>query len=47
MINIIWDDGFKRKYRKIVKSDSILKNKFWKLIEVFTKDPFDNRLKNP
>ena len=45
MIKIIWDEGFKRKYKKIIKNNLNLKDKFWELTYLFEKEPFDNRLK--
>ncbi|HOF57196.1 MAG TPA: hypothetical protein PLA81_02760 [Syntrophorhabdaceae bacterium] len=40
MIEISWDQGFKRIYRKKVKNDDELKNRFWSAVEIFVKDPF-------
>ena len=45
MINAIWDEGFKRSYKKRVKVDSNLKKKFWTRMEIFSDDPFANQLK--
>jgi len=45
MIKIIWDEGFKRKYKKIIKNNLNLRDKFWELTYLFEKEPFDNRLK--
>jgi len=45
MIKIIWDEGFKRKYKKIIKNNFNLREKFWELTYLFEKEPFDNRLK--
>ncbi len=45
MINIIWDRGFKKIYKKKVKNDDELKNKFWDAVELFSKNPFDPRLR--
>lgn len=45
MIKIIWDEGFKRKYKKIIKNNFNLRDKFWELTYLFEKEPFDNRLK--
>ena len=40
MINIVWDQGFKRIYRKkIVRNDEI-KGRFWDAIKKFTKNLF-------
>lgn len=45
MINISWDQGFKRVYRKKVKKDAELKAMFWEAAEIFGKDPFNARLR--
>ena len=45
MINLIWDQGFKRRYKKRVKNNTELKTKFWEAIELFTKEPFNPRLR--
>ena len=46
MINLIWDPGFKRIYKKKVKNNSELKKKFWDAIKLFTEDPFNPQLMN-
>ncbi len=45
MINLIWDSGFKRIYKKKVKNNSELKKKFWDAIKLFTEDPFNPQLR--
>ena len=45
MIEISWDQGFKRIYRKKVKNDDELKNRFWSAFEIFVKDPFQPSLR--
>ncbi len=45
MIKISWDQGFKRVYRKKVKKDDELKDRFWEAAEIFEKDPFNSRLR--
>jgi len=40
MIKIVWDRGFGNIYRKKVKKDAPLKQRFWKAIELFSKNPF-------
>ncbi|HQJ93989.1 MAG TPA: type II toxin-antitoxin system mRNA interferase toxin, RelE/StbE family [Syntrophorhabdaceae bacterium] len=45
MIEISWDQGFKRIYRKKVKNDDELKNRFWSAVEIFVKDPFQPSLR--
>ena len=45
MINITWDHGFKRIYKKKIKNDSELKKKFRKSLETFSKNPFNPQLR--
>ena len=45
MIKISWDQGFKRAYRKKVKNDAELKDRFWDAAEIFAKDPYHSRLR--
>jgi toxin HigB-1 len=45
VIKISWDRGFKRVYRKKIKKDDELKNRFWEAAEIFEKDPFNSRLR--
>ena len=45
MINLIWDPGFKRIYKKKVKNNSELKKKFWDAIKLFTEDHFNPQLR--
>ena len=45
MIKVSWDQGFKRAYRKKVKNDAELKDRFWDAMEMFVKDPFHPRLR--
>lgn len=45
MIKIVWDQGFKRSYKKKIKYNAELKKRFWDAFEVFTKDPFDPAIK--
>ena len=45
MIELIWGTSFKRAYKKSVKSNPGIENKFWKLISFFEKDPFHSTLK--
>lgn len=45
MTKILWDQGFKRVYRKKVKNDDELKKRFWKSIELFSEDPFHPQLR--
>lgn len=45
MIKLVWGSSFTRAYKKKVKTDNELKEKFWKLIKLFEKDPFTPLLK--
>ncbi len=45
MIKIVWDPSFKKIYKKKVRNNSDLKKKFWNTMEVFSKTPFDSRLR--
>jgi len=45
MINLIWDAGFKRSYKKRIRPDSILRENFWDSLEIFSKNPFHSHLK--
>ena len=45
MIKIFWNPGFKRAYRKKVKNDAELKDRFWDALPMFVKDPFNPRLR--
>jgi len=45
VINLIWDPGFKRIYKKKVKNNSELKKKFWDAIKLFIEDPFNPQLR--
>lgn len=45
MINITWDRGFKRIYKKKMKNNDDLKKKFWDAMELFSKNPFNPRLR--
>lgn len=45
MIKITWDQGFKRIYKKKLKNDQELKKRFWDALELFSKEPFNPRLR--
>ena len=44
-MKIIWDQGFKRIYKKRIKHDNELKKRFWDAMEIFSSDPFNQRLR--
>jgi len=45
MIDLVWDAGFKRSYKKRMGGDAALRKKFWNSIDLFCHDPFDTGLK--
>ena len=45
MIKLIWDQGFKRAYKKKIKNNDEYKNKFWDALNLFVADPFNPLLK--
>ena len=45
MIRIAWDQGFGKIYRKKVRNDALLKQRFWKAMELFSRNPFHSRLR--
>lgn len=45
MIKITWDQGFKRTYRKKVKNDPDLRERFWRAMELFSRNPFHQKLR--
>ena len=45
MIKLIWDQGFKKTYKKKIKNNEALKEHFWAAIEKFSINPFDQGLR--
>ena len=45
LIRITWDQGFRRVYRKKIKNDADLKQRFWKAMELFSRSPFHQSLR--
>lgn len=45
MINVTWDSGFKKAYRKKLKNNNEIKKKFAKSIKLFSEDPFHKQLR--
>lgn len=45
MIKVAWDQGFKKVYKKKIKNNNDLKDRFWTAVELFSKDPFHPRLR--
>ena len=44
-IKLIWDESFKRIYKKKIKKKPELKSLFWKKIKLFTEEPFHKSLR--
>jgi len=45
LIKLTWDQGFKGIYQKKVKNNAELKKRFWRAMELFSKNPFNPRLR--
>ena len=45
MIKIVWDNGFKRSYKKRIKNFSKIQKKFQSAIALFAEDPFQPKLR--
>lgn len=45
MIKLIWDQGFKRAYKKKIKNNDEYKKKFWIALKFFVADPFNPLLR--
>jgi proteic killer suppression protein len=45
VIKLIWDTGFKRAYQKKIKQDEALKKRYWKILELFLENPYDQQLR--
>jgi addiction module RelE/StbE family toxin len=45
VIRVAWDPGFKKSYQKKIKHHDELKKRFWKAMELFSKNPFAPRLR--
>jgi addiction module RelE/StbE family toxin len=45
MIEISFSNSFKKSFRKTIKNDINLENKFWDKINIFINDPFERSLK--
>jgi mRNA-degrading endonuclease YafQ of YafQ-DinJ toxin-antitoxin module len=42
---IVWDQGFKRSYKKRIANDQRLKESFWEAFEEFSRNPFSKKLR--
>ena len=45
MIELVWDVGFKRAYKKRISHDELLKQRFWDALDRFVSDPFAHELR--
>lgn len=45
MIKVTWDHGFKKLYKKKIKSNEGLRKRFWNSMGLFSRNPFDARLR--
>jgi len=45
MTEIIWDKGFKKTYKKMIKYEHGLKSKFWEAMNLFSENPFNRNLR--
>ena len=45
MMELVWDAGFKRSYKKRIGPDPRLKELFWDALDTFIADPLDTKLK--
>ena len=45
MINLIWDEGFKRKYKKLIHRNSQIKEDFNFIMQLFVENPHNQILK--
>jgi proteic killer suppression protein len=45
MIRIAWDNGFRKIYTRKVRNDALLKKRFWKAMELFSRNPFHPKLR--
>ena len=44
-MEVSFSSGFKRAFKKRIKGNEDLELKFWQKLEIFTVDPYDQRLK--
>jgi addiction module RelE/StbE family toxin len=45
VIKAVWDEGFKKSYKKRIKTDAKLNKKFWENMELFLDNPFSSPLR--
>lgn len=45
MISAIWDEAFKRSYKKRIKNNEERRRRFWRRMELFLASPFSPQLR--
>ena len=45
MIEAVWDQGFKRSYRKRIQRSKYLEKHFWEKMEIFLNNPFASQMR--
>jgi addiction module RelE/StbE family toxin len=45
MIEVVWDEGFRRRYKKRIGRSFQLKERFWQKLGLFVSDPFSRQLR--
>jgi mRNA-degrading endonuclease YafQ of YafQ-DinJ toxin-antitoxin module len=45
VIRAVWDEGFRRNYRKRLKKNQVLRLRFWQRMELFLASPFSPQLR--
>jgi addiction module RelE/StbE family toxin len=45
VISAVWDEAFKRSYRKRIKNDEERRRRFWRRVELFLSSPFSPQLR--
>ncbi len=45
MIELVWNPSFKSAYKKRIKTDVMLKKKFWEALALFEESPYESSLK--
>ena len=45
MIDVAFGSSFKRAFKRRIRGDPALEARFWERLEIFQKDPFDQRLR--
>jgi addiction module RelE/StbE family toxin len=45
VIKAVWDEAFKRSYKKRIQKNEVLRRKFWQRMELFLESPFSPQLR--